>query len=414
MRKVAHFAASICVAGSLTMTANNAHALAGFGAGYAAACGVCDAAIQSAFTIVDSSIIASEQILLESMGMGASMATGAVGFPMLQSTIESTTGQQTQQIVTALELATKQIANEVRTMPMKQQSHVFQQTLGEAAIRHTEDRKAQIDAGKTFNLGGDSSLFNGLEFLRGKMPVIGSDLSANQRANRTLAGGGGSTNSMTDQQALSQVATNVRNSTRISQSQALKLARQAAEDEDASLYEVLGGNLLISDKYTTIEEGSLEDDNLDLLSQIALADLPSTADATQQLASTNAEINRVVDDKINRMSMTIPMAIQDRFVRMRRAHEGSLGAEEYMLSAIGEQVDGPVSDEEFLRIMGVKRSRDARWMAIVANDDRFAAQELAQMEADHLYIKYQKLLAKRDLNMALAQVVSKILKKERP
>jgi hypothetical protein len=85
-----------------------------------------------------------------------------------------------------------------------------------------------------------------------------------------------------------------------------------------------------------------------------------------------------------------------------------------MLSAIGEQVDGPISDEGFLRMMGTRRPRDQYWLAIVANDARFAAQELAQMEAEHLYIKYQKYLAKRDLNLALSQVVSKLLQRERP
>lgn len=409
MANVKQIMISACLASTLSLASTNAFGFAGFAAGYAAACGLCDGAIEGAFAIVDASITASEQVLLESMGMGASMGTGTVGFPMLQATVESASGKETKQIVQALELATKQIAQEVRTLPIKQQKHILEQTLGESAIAHTEDWKKDIEAGMTFNLGGDSSLGYGWQFLTGQRPILGSDMSANQRASSSV-----SDQQMTKAAARATIATNVKNTTRTAQSQALRSAKIAAHDKGARLFELLGGNLLISDKYTTIKEGSIEDDNLDLLAQLSISDIPSTADAVQMTATTNAEIDSVVDDKVNRMGMSIPMAIQDRYVRMRRAHGTSIGAEEYMLSAIGEQVNGPISDEGFLRLMGTKRVRDSRWLAITAVDARFATQELAQMEAEHLYIKYQKYLAKRDLNFALSQVVAKFLQKERP
>jgi len=407
---------AVLLAGAFSGMAPTANATPGYAAGFATACAICDGAIVSAFSVVNTAIISSEQVLMESIGMGVGGQTGAVGFPMLQVTIESAEAQQTKQVVTALELATKQIAAEVRALPVIQRELERQHTVGEFAPNQREERKQQIKAGTAFNMGGNSSLSAGLSFLRGERAVIGSDLSANQRASSTISNSGGNSSSpsISDSQALGRVASNVKNSTRIAQSQVLKKARTAAEDEGASLYELLGGNLLISDEYTTIKEDSQENDNLDLLAQLSSADLPSTADAVQQIATTSAEVNRVVDDKISRMSMSIPMVIQDRYIRMRRAHETALGGAEYMLSAIGEQVDGPISDEGFLRMMGTRRPRDQYWLAIVANDARFAAQELAQMEAEHLYIKYQKYLAKRDLNLALSQVVSKLLQRERP
>lgn len=409
MIKLRQVALSVCIAGSFSVYTPQSNAVAGFSAGYTAACGVCDSAIGTAFNVVDSSIIASEQVLMESMGMGASMATGAVGFPMLQSTIDGSTGKQTQQIVKALELATKQIAQEVREIPKTQQVHKLQQTIGEAAISHTQDTCKGIDAGTTFNAGGSSSLPYGLSFLNGRSAVIGSDMSANESATSTTSGG-----QMSQRQAITTVATNVKNSTRIAQGQAIDIVRTTAEDQDLNLFEVIGGNLLISDKYTTIKKDSIEDDNLDLMAQLVIADLPSTADAVQATATTGAATNEVVESKLNRMVMTVPMAIQDRFVRLRRAHTSSLDAEGYMLSAIGEQLDGPLSDEGFLKLMGTKRVRDNRWLAITSTDDRFATQELAVMESEHLYLKYQKYLAKRDINFALSQVLAKSLQKERP
>jgi|AntRauTorcE11898_2_1112593.scaffolds.fasta_scaffold05144_2 hypothetical protein len=413
MIKLRQVALSVCIAGSFSVYTPQSNAVAGFSAGYTAACGVCDAAIGTAFQAVDASIIASEQVLMESMGMGASMASGAVGFPMLQSIIDGSTGKQTQQIVKALELATKQIAQEVREIPGTQQVHKLQQTVGKAAISHTQDSCKGIDAGTTFNAGGSSSLSYGLSFLNGRSAVIGSDMSANENATNTTSGttSGGQ---ISQRQAITAVATNVKNSTRIAQGQAIDIVRTTAEDQDLNLFDVIGGNLLISDKYTTIKRDSIEDDNLDLMAQLVIADLPSTADAVQATATTGAATNQVVESKLNRMGMTVPMAIQDRFVRLRRAHTSSLDAEGYMLSAMGEQLDGPLSDEGFLKLMGTKRVRDNRWLAITAVDDRFATQELAVMESEHLYLKYQKYLAKRDLNFALSQVLAKSLQKERP
>jgi hypothetical protein len=145
---------------------------------------------------------------------------------------------------------------------------------------------------------------------------------------------------------------------------------------------------------------------LDMLAQLLVDDRPEGYESIEKVAQTLADLDLGTQGRIRYLRQSISAAIVGRHTDIRRAHRASLGGEDYIKEALGQETDGPISDEEFMNLLATRRVKDDKLIAVNAVSSRLAAQQLAQMEAEHLYIKYQRYLAKRETNLALAQILA--------
>lgn len=384
-----------------------------YGAGYASADICCNFAITSAFATVNGAIVASEHTLLEAMGMGTNMALGTVGFPGLQTTVEVSEGQATKTIVDTIELMAKHLTMEQRRLPAAQQAIKAERERGAAAVTFPDITGANARMGQALGAGGGNSAPAITQFLMSTSgKLLYGDALRSQLPNSEAPAG-----LPTREEVQASLPRDVVNRAKASQAQLFQELEAWAEEHDKVLYEELNAGILIDKEHVTIKSPEDESsdlssgqmptsDKLDIVVQLLTDSRPEGFQALEQGARSITALNLASEGKVRYMRQSIVAGILGRTTNMRRAHKGSLGGEKYIKEALGEELDGPISDEEFMELLATRRVKDPKLIAINAVSSRIAAQDLAQMEAEHLYIKYQRYLAKRDTNLALAQILA--------
>jgi len=393
---------------------------AAYEVGYNFADQCCTSSITSAFQSVNEALVESEQDLLDAMGMGTNMAKGDEGFPGLESTIEAAEGQATKSIVTALELTTKKLAAEIRKVPALQAAFKAEKTRGKGAINFPERTDATMRMGKALGIGGGNNTQTTLGFLANQTPgydVSGPDQDADSPSDspaglptKNAAGKG-------------IMPTDLKNQARAQQAQLLTQLREVAEENEQTLTALINGNLLIGGRHQTIprpeqEQGLADGDiptaaKLDLLTQVLVDGQPASYNSLSANTLSFSDVVRGNESRLHFLRQSIVAAIMGRHSNMRKAHPASLGGEQYILESIGQSVDGPISDEAFMNLMATRRVKDPEIISVNGVSSRHAAIAAAQMEAEHLYMKYQRYLTKRETNLALAQVLAHELRAER-
>lgn len=417
------------VGASLYLSPNSAEAIAScapcFQSGCLTACSITEAGQTAAFTAIDSAISMSEQVLLESTGYGATGASGMIGFPALASSISASDANQTAVLVTAIEMAATAIASEIRKVPPNREVYEIAAKQGSISPSRARETCSAIDLGTTFNTGGKSKISVGRAWadkgvaIGGEAspaplypPVRNGDGSVNPRAVQVRLGDSGGELRLTN--ALNEI---------------LRPIREKALREGKGVTEILSAGLLIDDNHRTIARNTddpLSDDQLSsLVLQLLGRSRPSQAEALRANATTPADLQAASEEDINDMRHSIPLAITERILKLRSAHDAKLGAEDYMKQAMGEvnpnELDlMPESDEGFMYLMANHRSRSSDWVDRIAVNSPlescqdYATCQVVQTAAERLYVRYQTWLAKRDFNMALAQALSLKLEYEKP
>lgn len=375
-------------------------------------CATCEQAMGIAFAAINKSIVASEQVIGRAINDGVFRTPSPIGFPMLQTVIQTTTASDAQKIVSALDSSLTKLGKEIRELPMH--SKRLEEAQRAPLIASQSERGCQ-QATYGQNAGGDtrSSLGWGWQWLnygafgdslnRGSpdSPIDIPPLSNEQAVAQVVASGGtqAKLEVNADFNALKQKAIN------------------AGQPEDVSIIDILNPAILVSDRYRTLgsqpdDFGLSDDERADYLIQYLSLDKPSYAEGISKASTTVAALNTGTELAIGDMSMGASMAVLDEHIKLRRKQAVSYGGEAYLAAAMGES-ETPNSAEALLYQITHFRQRDPEWVAQIAVDDTYALSQAVQMEAEHLWVKYERWVQKRNSNLMLAQVLANQLKKER-
>lgn len=399
---------------------NDARAIGGEAAAYALGlktgiaqtCVMCEGAMANAFTAINQSIVVSEQVIGRAINDGIYRTAAPIGFPMLQTVIQTTTATDAANIVGALDAMLVKVGKEVRNLPMHSQQL---EEASKAPFVQAQSERGCVSATYGQNAGGPtrSSLGWGWQWL-----------NYGTFANSLNQGGGNGAVEippLTDEQAVAQIA--IDGDARARQEinadfQALKeRAVAAGQPDDVSIMDILNPAILVSNRYRSLgtekdEYGMSDDERADFLIQYLSMDAPSYAEGIMKASTTMAGLNTGTELSIGDMSMGSSMAVLDDHIKMRRKQGISYGGESYLANAMGE-AETVNSGESLLYQVTHYRQRDPEWVAQVAVDDRYALSQAVQMEAEHLWVKYERWVQKRNSNLMLAQVLANQLKQER-
>lgn len=381
------------------------------------ACGTISPAVSAGFTAIDSALTLSEMAIMESIGYGASGATGMIGFPALASEISAAEAKQTSGVVSAIEATATTLSAELRKLPVNQQLYEMAVRQGPASASYKKEVCSSLDLGSTFRQGNLAAAQRVTERVE-NWARDGGALGSPSNQVQVYPPLYGSDGSIDPEGARARM---VLGESRIAAAkhQVLRPIREAAEAQGGTITDLLTADLLIADAHRTIEPNLEDPMSPDQLSQVLLQMMtvsqPDSAAAMRATASDESDLKAASAQDVEDMRASIPLAIVNRHLKLRTAHEGKLGAEDYMRQMMGEGVAFQAeSDEGFMYLMANHRTRSPEWLTRVAADSKYALYQIAQSEAEQLYIKYQRWLTKRETNMALAQLLATVQKSEKP
>lgn len=423
----AGLALTLVFSGFTPVTTPKAHGVAscaacyasGYTKGYGTACTTCESAGSSAMQIIDKALIASEQAILASTGM--SNPSGTNGFPLLYRTIKSSNQMQTGNLRDALDTTTKMLAKEIRRIPSTRQKIDSEQLNGKAAPDYDTTTDQAIKRGAGYSQPTPSSMGQIQDWRSGEA-VLASLEDADRDSDQPSQQNKKATNT-----------SNVADPERKQVRQVHDLMKTLRKNDDTTFSE-LNANLLVSDRNRILGNSPTDSDDysqqdkaqlyLQLLAgtDVSNVDALLEGDGFRSASQTDQIVNQAVDD----MKLNTALAVQDRYVRMRQLHPKSLGMGTYMREAMpnaavvmgdSERFDVPsdkqgdmMSDEAFMSLTSTYRSRSPQWLAKVAADSNYAVRSAARIEAERLYIKFQRWQTKREINMMLAQLLASRLK----
>lgn len=392
---------------------------AGFKAGMTFACNSCASATNSAMMTIDAAITASETTILAATGVAP--PNPMVGFPALSDTISGSTGQQTDQLVNALEVFTKSIRSEIRNLPAYHAELESNTKLVQGEFIGDKQSCAAVNYGTAQGEQGASSLATGFRFLQGASLESGSGGSGSNGGSGSGSNlGAGIDATMAPDKAASALINNLSEQANARIRQQLRTLRENADAPDASAAALLKPSLLLSQDSLVLSEdeddtGLSDSERMDLLMQYLVADRPSAERFLESAASSPAMMNAAAEESIVTMESSLAMAVLDKMIKGRRKQASSLGSEEYLREVMADQdPSGAASDDEFIYLTTHYRINDPAWIAKIELSEDYATKQLAQMEAEHIALKYKRWSLKRDINLMLSQILANQLEEERP
>lgn len=384
----------------------------GMNVGIKQTCATCEQAMGLAFSAINKSIVASEQVIGRAINDGIFRTPSPIGFPMLQTVIQTTTASDAQLIVAALDSSLVKLGKEIRELPMHSKRLEEAQ---KAPFMESQSERGCVQATYGQNAGGKtrSSLGWGWQWLN--YGAFVSDLNAGAPREPVEIP------ELTDEEAVAQVIASSGTRAKLeihSDFNALKKrAVEAGQPENVSIIDILNPAILVSDRYRSLGTepdafGISNDERADYLIQYLSLDKPSYAEGISKAATTVSALNEGTELALGDMSMGASMAVLDEHIQLRRKQAVSYGGEGYLAGAMGES-ETPNSAEALLYQVTHFRQRDPEWIAQVGVNDTYALSQAVQMEAEHLWVKYERWVQKRNSNLMLAQVLANQLKKER-
>lgn len=396
--------------------------------GYSQSCTTCTQAGEAAMQIIDRSIERSQERLYLATGMQDPSGTSMIGFPHLANLVRSSTSKQTNNLRDALDTTTQKLTKELSEVPFTSNTIENEQLKGEAARDYSEDTEQAIKRGS----GRSESIPSQMEAITDYRTGTGS-LLPDQSQEDSGATDNADQNGEDSPSDFS--ATQDREQAKVRQIQGLT---EKLRENDESTFSELNASLLTADRNRILGNTPTDEDDY---SQEQKANLylklqsgTHVSNAASRLggngANNTSEMDSTVGNAINDMRFRTAIAVQDRYLRMRKLHSKSRGMGEYMREAMpeaavvmgdNERFDVPsenegdiMSDEAFMGLTSTYRSRSPQWLAKAGADGKYAIRESAMIEAERLYTKYQRWQAKRELNMMLAQVLAMELAENRP
>ncbi|TBW57446.1 hypothetical protein EZI54_07240 [Marinobacter halodurans] len=400
-----------------------AYAMGGeFAAGFQAGCLACLQIGIQAQNIIRQSIQASQKTLYSATGENT--PGGQVGFPMLERTIKQASEKQTANLRDAFDTAGQRISQELRQVPFTKAKIDSEQLNGAAAPNYDPTTEQEVKR----SVGRDPDL-----------PSAMSAIESLLRGDRALAPLNDDDSASEDDK--SDERGNIKNlgnpdAARTAQIHSLT---EALRENDGSTFAELNAGLLVEDRNRILGDKAVGDDEY---SQQQKADLYLQLLAGKETSSARATLNgdnlkslaglrSAVNQNINDMGKLTLMQVMDHYAQMRRLHPKGYGLGAYMRKSMPNaavvmgntdrfDVNGDekkadlMSDEAFMALTSAYRSRSPSWMAKVAADGDYAAREATMIAAERLYVKYQRLKAKREINMMLAMLLGKQLQTEEP
>lgn len=379
-----------------------------FQSGFQFACATCASATNGAMATINGAIAASETAILAATGVVP--PNPAVGFPALSDTISGSTGQQTDQLVSALEAFGKSITTQIKSLPAYRAEMENNTKLAQSQFLGAKQSCAAVNYGIAQGATGESSLGTGFRFLQG----------ASLAANNEDGIGAGIDNSMSSAEASAALISNISRQAAAHVGSKLRVLRAQANRPDVGATELLEPSLLLSQDNLVLSEeadetGLSESEKMDLLIKYLTVDRPSAERFLQSSASTPAALNKAAEESIIAMETSLSMAVLDKMIKGRRKLAGTVGSEDYLREVVANRApSGAASSDEFTYLTTHYRINDPEWIAQIELNEDYAVKQIAQMEAERLALKYKRWSMKRDINILLSQIVANKFAEERP
>lgn len=319
------------------------------------------------------------------IGTGATMLSYAMteGFEGVAATVEASRGQSTQQIVQALELLTKKLTLEMRTLPARQEALDAEMEAASPA------RQATAPCPYT-GRATDKKLLDSMVLTMEKR----LNSASSQFANTPSDYPDGS------------------NKSSIHKTRTAKLLRDNPEVMDGMTNLVEGPSTF----------GSMTEEEFQLAAIAANLTVDDNPPAKFQTPTTLAAVNYNADADVHNIRMSFPRAVMNQILSYEapvlEADEESWIADQLENIAPDLVADLPddraISYSDYLTVMATHRVKDPVWVAMLANKGISGSlKDLALVKADSMLMDYE--IWKQDKNMSLltAQILANQNRQER-
>lgn len=313
------------------------------------------------------------------VGAGATAVTQALftGFQHVGSTVEASTGQQTDQLIGALEGLQKTLISELQALP------AYEQEL-EANLDRMHPARHATDACTLTDRAGDTIATEQLTALQ-ESALNDSSVSYNEMTSKYPEGTNASDRFM---------------------AQTGKLLR------DRPAIKTAGMNLVDN----TDSFGALTPEQLQEGATFINLTTNPNPPAKHPKPSTPVALNQNTKVDLYNLRMTVPQSVQNQLLSyeapvIAKGQDSWLGDQLSRISGNSDAAfaagDAKISKSDLLQLMSTYRMKDAAWVTnLAAKDSKGAVKDLALAKADALAMEYEIWLQERNTALLLSQLLA--------
>lgn len=401
---------------SAGMAPGESNAAVGFAAGYKAGtaftCTICESGINTGFGLVNQSIVASEIAIGGAINDGPFYKPMPLGFPALKTAIDLGFQSISNAITNGFTTTANKLIADIHNAEALRVANEGRIDTSPIVSANDEGGCRSLQYGQVMELKPRSSLGWGYQYV-----TTGKQVAANgEPVGETVS----APTPPTDAEGMAAMMADTR--MRAAQvmnkefNQLRERARQAGKT-DPVIPDILNPAILHHSSYRTFSlkpdsYGISDDERADYLIQYLTADAPTYAEAAAVSASTPAQLQYAVDGEIHNLQFALSMAVLDEQIKLRRPRSTTTDVDAFLAEAMGDEVDETSSYDEFIYRLTHYRQRDPAWITRMVIDHDYALAQQVQMEAEQLAVKYERWKTKRLSTLLLAQAVAKQIARE--
>lgn len=396
---------------SVGLIADDSYAAAGFAAGFkagtAVTCTMCEAGTASAFQIVNSAIIASEMSIGASINDGVFYKPIPMGFPALKTAIDLSSQSLVNTVESSFTAVSNKLTSDIHAAEALRVANRNRIAASPIVSANDEGGCRSLQYGQILEMEPRSSVGWGYQYVTTGKQVA----SSGEPVGETVA----APTPPTDAEGMAVMMTDTRMRAAQVMNKDFNQLRERAEQAgkvDPVIPDILNPAILHHSSYRTFDVepdsyGMSDDERADYLIQYLTADAPTHAEAIATSASTPAQIQYAVDGEINNLQFALSMAVLDEQIKLRRPRSATTDVDTFLAEAMGDEVDDTSSRDDFFYRLTHYRQRDPAWIGRTVIDHDYALAQQVQMEAEQLAVKYERWKTKRQSTLLLAQAVAK-------